>query len=116
MVPVNWPHTAVVKRLNSDIEDGEETFSPHTTIHASLDCLVEPLDGYRAQTVFGNFGGRKYLVSWGTEVILPEDRFEIFSMVLTYYPNDDDQYRPTDETGIEPYQTGYLVEDAMQKS
>lgn len=107
------PHTAVVKRINPTLASGDESQGAWTTVQASLACLVEPMGAWRQATILGQVGGRRYVISWGSEVLREGDRVEVLGRRFTLELEADDQHRTAGATTIPGYQTGRLEEDPV---
>lgn len=114
---MNLPHVPAVYREGSSISSGVETDTAWAKVYdaGAFKCLIEPMSAYRRQTILGNVSGKAFDVTWGAESLQEGDQFRWNGMKLTFQLNTDDQYRPVEQTGIEPYQTGFLKQDVVSR-
>ena len=111
-------HTATVKRVTGTLSNGSETLA-ESTPYTSLACLAEAHPAWRQSTVFGQFVGRQYIFSWGSETLFEDDIITLshlpgrtFRLQLTA----DDTGRPAGMTSIPSYQTGILIEGVVART
>jgi hypothetical protein len=111
VIPLDYPHTAVVEREGRSVATQSTSFPGLSVVYASMACLVEPMAAWRQQTLLGEFAGLTWHITWGAEVLYDGDRvtWEGKTYVLRLHSND--QFRGVTTTTIPPYQTGFIEEE-----
>lgn len=111
-----------VLRQTNTISGGRETRNAFAQVHASVPCLWEPIEDWKAQTILGDTSGRVFLVSWLSEEIREKDRLIVVSGLVPLVGkqfwaklNLDDRYRGG-ASSVKGYQTLYSVEEVLPRS
>ena len=111
---MSYPHVAQIYRCATTFSGGAETISNPTVVYSTFRCLIEPLPGWRQQSILGDFGGKKFKLSWaGTEELIEGDELRWNGRRFVVSPETDDRYRPSDSTTIEGFQTAILTEEVV---
>lgn len=111
----SFPHTVAVSRFSHSVASGQETHSLAAVAGlGAVPCLVETMSARQQQNILGAISQKIYRISWGTEDLRDGDRitWKTRSFILQY--DADDQHRVG--TGIPPYQTGILREEAVTRA
>lgn len=106
---IGFPHTVVVQRKGYATTGASELSTGYGTVHAALECLIEPMGAWRKASLLGTVGGRRFVISWRDEEMRDGDRVLWSGRKFRFEYDCDDRYRAG--APVESYQTGFLHEE-----